>query len=229
MLICYITAINKAIAEYDGLIKLIQWFITLVVSIIAIYIGGKRLKDLFAFYKQQKFSAAFGYHTIFHHFCQELKVVVDLGAEFWTDTTNGYTNDVGLSDKSNEEDDYENSDEMKNYQERIASFSSDFLKFLRSEKGQIPIVTNKKPDTMLSTIIPQSLAQQSKDEQYLSVWSKNLSRLFDILVNVSIINDYNAIPYREKTKKELIELTDFFISLTIKEIAAAQKDYNQLT
>ena len=251
MLICQnklFTCLNNTIVAYDGLIKLIQWLITLTVSIVAICIGGKRLKDLFAFYKQQKFGAAFGYHTILRHYCQQLRVLVDLGTEFWTDITNdnpidgGFPNNYGSpDDEFTEGYDSRFSDEMENYQKMIASFSRDFLKFLCSEKGQIPIVTNEQPfttsnqthstyeqpDTISFDKNPQSLAQQSKDEQCLSAWSKNLSRLFNILLDISIINDYNVIPDREKIKKELIVLTDFFESLTIKEIETAQKDYNQ--
>jgi hypothetical protein len=228
--------------DYDNIFKLLQWIITAGISIVAIIIGGKRLRDLVAYYNQQRFNAAFGYHTVFRLYCKRLKALLDYEPNFWckkaTETNNSEYDEVSTADEA--------------YQKRLVELSSDFIKYLSSVSGQIPITAAKEQKKEETKGLEQQKAieelniegqeqqkatteqntegqeqQNSTKEQDRSIWLAKFNNLCDTLISLSILSDYHRNDL-SSIRAELEDLTDFFDTATDEEITKVYTKYSRL-
>ena len=120
-----VRCINVLLVEYKQIYDLLKFIVTAIISIAAIWIGGKRLKDLTTYYKKQRFNAAFGYYTIIRRYSVQLKTLIEDEPSFW---------ELDCSDAKEEE-----TENIANYRNRLIEFSKDFLKFFSGVNGQTPL------------------------------------------------------------------------------------------
>ena len=98
---------------YDTQFKHMEWVLTFVVSIIALFIGGVRLRDIVAYQKQQKYNAVNGFYVQLNLQCKILREALDIDDNIWKG-------------------------DMRT--DSIRNLATEFLDFLKSATGQIPFV-----------------------------------------------------------------------------------------
>ncbi|MCL2776344.1 MAG: hypothetical protein FWD71_23830 [Oscillospiraceae bacterium] len=202
--------INTFLLAYPSLVETLKFLITLSVSILAICIGGGRLKSLIDHYKKQRFDSAFGYHTILRVYCIRLKGLISKNPNFWNldssyeDTVEDISTE-NLEDIdyiSNETQEFEDNEMIDPtiYRKEVICVSKQFLKFITEYQGQIPIKSDKN-------------------------WLDILDELCGLLIDLSMMDILTLSP--KKTRDVLNGHLCDLVNITTNEIEYATKNYYQ--